>query len=97
MNITRLRLREFRRHAALDLEFKPGLNIVRGPNEAGKSTIQRALEMGLFRRPTFASAELDDLKPWRSQETDPQIEIDFEDEGQAGALRKTFGGHHGTV
>ncbi|HEY5520362.1 MAG TPA: ATP-binding protein, partial [Candidatus Limnocylindrales bacterium] len=74
MNITRLRLKDFRRHAQLDIEFKPGLNIVRGPNEAGKSTIQRALEMGLFRRPTFASAELDELKPWRAPEADPHIE-----------------------
>ena len=97
MNITHLRLRDFRRHAELDLDFKPGLNIVRGPNEAGKSTIQRAIEMGLFRRPTFASAELDELKPWRAPEADPQIEIDFDDEGQAGALRKTFAGHRGTV
>jgi len=97
MKITRLRLHDFRRHAELDVEFKPGLNIVRGPNEAGKSTIQRAIEMGLFRRPTFASAELDELKPWRTPEADPQIEIDFENEGQPGALRKTFAGHRGTV
>ena len=97
MNITRLLLHDFRRHAELDIEFKPGLNIVRGPNEAGKSTIQRAIEMGLFRRPTFASAELDELKPWRTPEADPQIEIDFENEGQPGVLRKTFAGHRGTV
>ena len=97
MKITRLRLHDFRRHAELDVEFKPGLNIVRGPNEAGKSTIQRAIEMGLFRRPTFASAELDELKPWRTPEADPQIEIDFENEGKPGALRKTFAGHRGTV
>ena len=97
MNITRLRLHDFRRHAELDVEFKPGLNIVRGPNEAGKSTIQRAIEMGLFRRPTFASAELDELKPWRAPEAEPQIEIDFEDDGQPGTLRKTFAGHRGTV
>src|SRR6187551_2779355 len=97
MNITRLLLTDFRRHATLDVELKPGLNIVRGPNEAGKSTIQRAVELGLFRRPTFASAELDDLRPWQRPDADPTIELEFEDEGTHGSLRKVFAGPRGTV
>jgi len=97
MNITRLRLTDFRRHSELDLELKRGLNIVRGANEAGKSTVQRAIELGLFRRPTFASAELDDLRPWQRPDADPTIEIDFEDEGAIGSVRKVFAGTHGTV
>jgi recombinational DNA repair ATPase RecF len=97
MNITRLHLTDFRRHTELDVELKPGLNIVRGPNEAGKSTIQRAIELGLFRRPTFASAELDDLKTWQRPDADPTIEIDFEDEGREGSIRKVFAGHRGSV
>ena len=97
MNITHLRLHDVRRHDDLDVELKPGLNIVRGPNEAGKSTIQRAIELGLFRRPTFASVELDDLRPWRRPDADPTIEIDFEEEGQQGSVRKVFAGHRGTV
>jgi len=97
MNITRLRLTDFQRHAELDMKFKPGLNIVRGPNEAGKSTVQRAIELGLFRRPTFASAELDDLRPWQRADADPSIELEFEDEGQHGSIKKVFAGHHGTV
>ena len=97
MNITRLRLTDFRRHGELDIELKPGLNILRGPNEAGKSTVQRAIEVGLFRRPTFASAELDDIRPWLKPETDPTVEIDFDDDGKPGTLRKVFAGHRGTV
>ena len=77
MIITRLRLSGVRRHEELDVELRPGLNIVRGPNEAGKSTIQRAIEMVLFRRPTFASAELDDIRPWRQPDAEPTIEIEF--------------------
>ena len=45
MRISRLRLTDFKTHE--DLEIKPaaGLTIVRGPNEAGKSTIQQALSL----------------------------------------------------
>ena len=97
MIITRLRLNGFRRHDELDIELRPGLNVVRGPNEAGKSTIQRAIEMVLFRRPTFASAELDEIRPWRQPDVEPTIEIEFEDEGRTGSLRKVFAGSRGTV
>src|SRR5918995_574151 len=97
MIITRLRLDGVRRHNELDIELRPGLNVVRGPNEAGKSTIQRAIEMVLFRRPTFASAELDDIRPWRQPDVEPTIEIEFEDDGRTGKLRKVFAGARGTV
>ena len=36
MIINRLRLFNYRRHRALELELGPGLNVVRGANEAGK-------------------------------------------------------------
>jgi len=97
MNITRLRLDNFKRHAALEIELVPGLNVVRGPNEAGKTTIQRAIEMALFRRPTSSSQDLDEARPWSDSDADPQIELDFEDDGAHGSLRKTFAGQRGTV
>ena len=97
MIITRLRLQNFKRHAELDIELKPGLNVIRGPNEAGKSTVQRAIEMALFRRPTFASAELDELRPWRDADAEPAIEMEFEERGRPGSLRKHFAGAKGTV
>jgi len=97
MNITRLRLENFKRHAALDVELAPGLNVVRGPNEAGKSTVQRALEMALFRKPTSSSQDLDDSRPWQDPAADPVVEIEFNDDDRTGSLRKTFAGQHGTV
>jgi exonuclease SbcC len=39
-----LRLTSFGALASLDIELKPGLNIIFGPNEAGKSTLFRALQ-----------------------------------------------------
>ena len=46
MRITSLALTDLRRYRDREFELSPGLNIVRGPNEAGKSTIQRAIELG---------------------------------------------------
>lgn len=97
MIINRLRLSGFKRHHQLDIELGPGLNVVRGANEAGKSTVQRAIEMGLFRRPTFSGSELEDLRPWGEAPTDPMVEIDFSDDSRKGTLHKVFAGQRGTV
>ena len=56
MRIRRLQLRDVRRYRELDIDLAPGLTVVRGPNEAGKSTIQRAIELALTRRVTSAPA-----------------------------------------
>lgn len=97
MRIRHLHLENFARHTSLDLDFAPGLNVVRGANEAGKSTVQRALEIGLFRRPTSTAEDLDRLRPWAAPEGDPVVAIDFEDDGVDGGLRKIFAGQRGTV
>ncbi len=68
MKITRLQLRDFGRHRDLDIELAPGFTIIRGPNEAGKSTIQRGIELALFRKPTAATAELEALRSWGAAE-----------------------------
>ena len=64
MRITRLQLRDFGRHRELDVQMAPGFTIIRGPNEAGKSTIQRGLELALFRKSTASTAELEALRSW---------------------------------
>ena len=45
MRITSLTLTDLRRYRGRDFELDPGLTIVRGPNEAGKTTLQRAIEL----------------------------------------------------
>jgi len=97
MIINRLRLANFRRHRALDVVLGPGLNVVRGANEAGKSTVQRAIELGLFRRPTFSGAELDDTRPWQDPTAEPVIDLEFSEDGRAGTLHKVFAAGKGTV
>ena len=103
MRITRLQLRDFRRYRDLDVSLAPGLTVVRGPNEAGKSTIQRAIELGLTRKATSTGADLEALRPWDAPEdARAVITIDFEDDDEegnrhTGSLEKAFRGAKGHV
>ena len=103
MRITRLQLRNFRRHADLDLALAPGMTVIRGPNESGKSTIQRALELALTRRVTSGSGDMDGMRSWNAGDEDrPWVRIEFEQDDlengtRAGSLEKAFRGNKGTV
>ncbi len=102
MRITRLEIRDLRRYRDLDVALGRGLTVVRGPNEAGKTTIQRAIELVLTRKCTSASADLDVLRSWdASEEARPEIAIEFEQEDEdgirTGRIEKAFRGPKGTV
>jgi DNA repair exonuclease SbcCD ATPase subunit len=98
MRISRLRIRDVKRHQKLDLELAPGVTVIKGPNEAGKTTVQRAIELALFRRVTSAGQEMDGVRRWGARgDANPLIEVDFEVEGVAGRLQKTFAGAKGRV
>ena len=102
MRVRRLSLRDFRRYRTLDIDLAPGLTVIRGPNEAGKTTVQRALELALTRRATSTAAELETLRPWGApSEARSVITVEFDqddDDGRrSGTLEKTFAGPRGTV
>jgi DNA repair exonuclease SbcCD ATPase subunit len=102
VRVRKLSARDFRRYRKLDITFAPGLTVVRGPNEAGKTTVQRALELILTRRVTSTAAEIEALRPWdappeaRSVVT-IEFEQDEEDGRKTGTVEKTFAGGKGTV
>jgi DNA repair exonuclease SbcCD ATPase subunit len=103
VRITRLQVRNLRRHRDLDLELDPGLTVIRGPNESGKTTIQRALELGLTRRVTSSAGDLDGLRPWGAGDDDrPWVRLEFEQDDAdgnvvRGSVEKSFRGPRGTV
>jgi uncharacterized protein YhaN len=105
VRIRRLQVHDLRRYRELDIDLAPGVTVIRGPNEAGKSTIQRAIELALTRRVTSSAADLEALRPWDApSDTDarPRISMEFEqdeDDGRiaTGTLEKAFGGQKGTV
>jgi len=102
VRVRKLSARDFRRYRALDITFAPGLTVVRGPNEAGKTTVQRALELVLTRRVTSTAAEIEALRPWDAPASARSIvsiefEQDEEDGRKTGTVEKTFAGGKGTV
>ena len=102
MRVRKLSGRDFRRYRTFDIDFAPGLTVIRGPNEAGKSTVQRALELALTRRATSTAAEVEALRPWGAPPDARSIitvefEQDDEDGQKVGTLEKTFAGAKGSV
>jgi len=102
VRITRLQVRDVRRYRDLDIELASGMTVIRGPNEAGKTTIQRILELALTRKATSANTDLDGLRPWDADpDARPWIRLEFtsedEDAVRAGWLEKSFRGPKGTV
>jgi DNA repair exonuclease SbcCD ATPase subunit len=103
VRISSLAVRDLRRHRDTTIELAPGLTVIRGPNEAGKSTLQRAIELGLVRKVTSAAQDLDGLVPWDGgANVRPAISLAFtyEDEDgdiHEGRVAKQFEGAKGTV
>ena len=103
MRITSVILHDFRRYRDQKIDLAPGLTVVRGPNEAGKSTLQRAIELALTRKVTSAAADIDSLISWDGgQEARATVAMAFDYEGPGGEprhgkLEKQFRGAKGQV
>jgi recombinational DNA repair ATPase RecF len=100
VRITRLKITDLRRYRDLDITLAPRVTVVRGVNEAGKTTIQRAIELILTRRVTSSSGDLEQMRPWDAgDEARPTISIDFEQDDEEGPrtghLEKSFRGQKG--
>src|SRR6476660_8127853 len=70
MRVERLTVSGFGKLASSRLELGPGLTVVHGPNESGKSTTHAALRASLFglaaggRRTRDETAAIDRYRPW---------------------------------
>lgn len=86
MKVTRLRLRRFKRFADWQAGFAPGLTVVRGPNEAGKTTIMEALFEGLFGAPGRSEAA-SRVRTWGEQRLG-EIIVEMQVNGSRYLLRR---------
>src|SRR5579875_1287227 len=86
MIVRRIHVRQFRKLTDQVLECGPGLNVIRGPNDAGKSTLHRAFWAALF---PVKPSEAQSFGPW-GEERPGEIVLDFEADGRLYRLRKDF-------
>ena len=71
MIISGLRAQRFGCLDDLSVEFVPGLNLIKGPNETGKSTLHRAILMALFERTSKKRSN----EAWRAWGADRLFEL----------------------
>ena len=90
MQILRLRIFNFRLFTEADFRFSPGMNLVRGPNESGKSSLVNAMVTCLFEKPGARNKVIRSARRWSAEE-EPVIEMEFMHEGSSYRLVKDFG------
>ena len=76
--------------AAASVDLEPGLNVLHGPNELGKSTLAAAIRAALLLQSQSSAAE--PLRDWHVDAL-PEVALTFEQEpGRNWRIRKRFGG-----
>jgi len=89
MKLHRLRVSNFAGVREADIEFGPGLNVLYGPNDLGKSTLVDAIRLALLL--PHGSTACEQYVGWTGGR-DPVIELTFETERQRiWRVRKEFG------
>lgn len=68
MKILRLRTRNFRNLPDRDWDFQPDFQVIRGPNEAGKSSLLEALLVGLYGDAGSSDSRFTKDRRWKSAE-----------------------------
>src|ERR1017187_9904139 len=89
MKLRSLHVMNFAAVRQADIEFGPGLNVLYGPNDLGKSTLVDAIRLALLL--PHGSTSCDQYVGWTGGR-DPMVELTFETEHQRiWRVRKEFG------
>lgn len=88
MRFRRVEVRSFRAIEQADLDFAPGLNVLHGPNDLGKSTLASAIRTALL-LPAESTAH-QAFVPWHDAGP-PSVRLTFERDGTVYRVSKVFG------
>ena len=95
MWIRHLQLTDFAGIAQADVALEPGLNVLHGPNELGKSTLAKAIRAALLLPTTPSAAQA--LRSW-DHDGDPEVTLTLEQEAQRiWRVNKRFGSEFRTL
>lgn len=96
MRLISARVRDYRLHRDLAVNFNPRLTVIAGPNQSGKSTLAEALHRALFLPAKTGGALLEGMRtdPFMA---DPDVELVFDCGGEPWTLRKRFAGNRGNL
>ncbi|MDZ7785493.1 MAG: AAA family ATPase [Halioglobus sp.] len=86
-SLTVEQFRQFREPFGL-AELTPGINLITGPNESGKSTLVQAIRSAFFER--YSSSKMEHLQPWGDSSAAPSVTLVFETDGQQWQLDKRY-------
>jgi energy-coupling factor transporter ATP-binding protein EcfA2 len=96
MRLLSARIRDYRIHRDLAVEFDPRFTVIAGPNQSGKSTLAEALHRALF-LPFKTGGELQKGMQTSPFLSDPEVELSFEAGSQRWTLRKRFAATRGSA
>lgn len=89
MILRRIALRDFGRFANFKADLTPGLNVIFGNNEEGKSTLREAIRLALFQDPRTTDRNVLSRKRWGAAEQ-WAVTLEFQADGRTYALVKDF-------
>ncbi|MCL5986086.1 MAG: SMC family ATPase [Actinobacteria bacterium] len=89
MKIKRIQVKNFKGLRDFECEFDSGLNVVFGPNESGKSTLQIAILSALFRDAASTSKEIENWASWKSW-SKPVVEAELEIDSKTFKITRDF-------
>ncbi len=93
MRIREMQVHRFRQHLDAHYVFDEGLNVIVGPNESGKSSLQMAILFALFGNPRHTTLDrkikVDDYATWGAN-APFAIELDFDAAGGSYHLAKDW-------
>ena len=90
MILKRIRVKSFKAIKEKNIEFSPGLNIIKGSdNEAGKSSLRQAILKALYQDPTTKKEEVTGLTSWGTDEP-WEVELEFQDDSKSYQVIKSL-------
>jgi DNA repair exonuclease SbcCD ATPase subunit len=90
MKIEKINIKGFGKLKNFEAKFIEGINLIKGPNEAGKSTLVDALATVFFDDPKSSKKELKEKKSW-GKENGFELKVEFASQGNSYILDKNFG------